>query len=325
MIVKRSAQIDFRVLQYFLGVAEAGSFSRAGELLRVAQPALSRQIRKLEEELNVQLFVRTKVGVELTEAGLMLVPKAQSMLRQISQIAADLRARSSSVKGTVTLGMPPATGELLVSSLVRRCAKDYPDLELKIVEGFSGFLFERLLNEELSLLLMHNPVVTRSISIEPLLTEPMYLVGPGKPMCGVDPVTSDMKLMDVPLILPGSMDSLRLHLENKFGRDGRHLNVKFEVQGLVMIKSMVATGLGYTVCTYAAIHRELSEKRLSAVKLGPPDINSTLCIAYRTEQETMRPVAIVRDLIRSEVHRMVDEKIWRGDPSFAARYDPSNL
>ena len=171
--------MDLRTLRYFVYVAEARSFSKAAVQLRIAQPALSRQIRKLEDEVGIALILRTRRQLELTDAGLLMLQRAHSLLRQAAQTADDVRAHGSRVQGTLTLGVSPTICEALVPRIARECAALHPELRLSFVEGVSGFIFQRLINQELTLCLMHNPPRHRGIEIEPLLTEPMYLIGPG--------------------------------------------------------------------------------------------------------------------------------------------------
>lgn len=323
----RRMWLDFRALRYFICVAEARSFSKAAELMHIAQPALSRQVQRLEEELNVQLFLRSKAGVELTDAGLQLIPKAHALMRQLSNAADDFRNLSRSVVGSLTLGLSPAIGELLVPPLIRQCSVDYPDLELKIVEGFSGLMVERLINEELAVVLVHNPVSHQSLTIEPILIEPMYLVGPADGASKLHAVAPGIEISGLPLILP-SLDhsALRLLIEKEFAAAGLQLNVRHEVEGLVVTKAMVAAGMGYTLCTYGAAHQLVADGRLSAMKLSLPSLPELpvkLCLAYHTERRNMRSLIALRDAIFSAIHQLVDEGKWRGNPQFASTPDPA--
>lgn len=106
-------QLELRTLRYFVCVAEEGALTRAAERLRIAQPALSRQIAKLEADLGVSVFVRTPRGVELTEAGEILLSRSNTILAQIQQTHHDVTAHASNPRGVVVLGMPPTPGEFI--------------------------------------------------------------------------------------------------------------------------------------------------------------------------------------------------------------------
>ncbi len=298
--------MDLRALRYFVYVAEARSFSKAAVQLHVAQPALSRQIRKLEDELGIELVLRTRRQLELTDAGLLLLQRAHSLIRQVAQTADDVRAQGSRIRGTITLGVSPAISEVLGPLIVRQCAMQYPDLRLNFVEGFSSFIFKRLIDQELTLCLMHNPPRHQGIEIEPLLTEPMYLVGPSA--AAGKPAKAGMTLDRVPLILPNRTHSLRMLIERAVAEQGGRLDVAVQVDGYTTTKALIAAGLGYTILPYSAVHQEVEAGQLSAVRLRKPALSWTLSVAYRKDQRTARAVMALRDVIAGEVGKLVTGK-----------------
>ena len=115
--------MDSRSLRYFQAVAEFGSYSRGAEFLRISQPAVSRQIRMLEQELGRPLFARHSHGVNLTEAGRTLLERSQSILRQFDRAREDVRNGVTGPSGTVTIAVPPAAGNFLVPALAQRFAQ----------------------------------------------------------------------------------------------------------------------------------------------------------------------------------------------------------
>ena len=293
--------MDLRALRYFVYVAEARSFSKAAVQLGIAQPALSRQIRKIEDELGIELIRRAGRQLELTDAGLLLLERAHSLIRQIAQTADDVRAQGSRIRGTITIGLSPTVSESVGPAIVRECTARHPDLRLNFVEGFSAFIFKRLIDQELTLCLMHNPPRHQGIEIEPLLTEPMYLVGPGTASSGHPPVKAGMPPDRLPLILPNRTHSLRMLVERALAEHGRRFGVAFQVDGYTTTKAFVAAGLGYTILPYSSVRDEVESRQLSAVRLHKPKLSWTLSIAYRKDQRTARAVMAVRDIIASQV------------------------
>ena len=309
--------MDLRALRYFVHVAEARSFSKAAVQLRIAQPALSRQIRKLEDEVGLALILRTRRQLELTDAGLLLLQRAHSLLRQAAQTADDVRAHGSRVQGTLTLGVSPTICEALVPRIARECAALHPELRLSFVEGFSGFIFQRLINQELTLCLMHNPPRHRGIEIEALLTEPMYLIGPGAaskalpPAKALPPVKPGMTLGRVPLVLPNRTHGLRMLVERGAAATGGHLDVAFQVDGYTTTKALVAAGLGYTVLPYSAVRQEVGAGALSAVRIHRPALAAwTLSAAYRKDQAQARAVTALRNIIAAAVDKLATDGFW---------------
>jgi LysR family transcriptional regulator, nitrogen assimilation regulatory protein len=296
----RSA-MDLKTLRYFVYVAEARSFSKAAVQLRIAQPALSRQIRKLEDEIGVPLVLRTRRQLELTDAGLLLLQRAHSLLRQVGQTADDVRAHGTRVQGTITIGVSPTISDSLVPHIVRASAERHPELRLNFVEGFSGFIFQRLINQELTLCLMHNPPRHRSIEIEPLMTEPLFLVGPGAAVKDLAPARKGMRLDKVRLILPNRTHSLRMLIERAMAERGAHLDVAIQVDGYTTTKALVASGLGYTVLPLSSVQKEIEEHQLTAAPLRKPALSWTVSVAYRKDQSAARAVSALREIIAASV------------------------
>jgi len=308
--------MDLRALRYFVHIAEVRSFSKAAVQLRVAQPALSRQVRKLEDELGVELIERAGRQIALTEAGSLLLQRARSLMRQVSQAADDVRSRGTDLIGAATLGVSPATCEVLGPIITRECARLYPKLRLDFIEGFSGFIFDRLIKEELTLCILHNPARHRGIEIEPLLSEPMYLVGPPDEVSAPPRKQSRATLESLPLILPNRTHSLRLLIDRALA--GRRIDVAFQVDGYTLTKALVAAGQGYTILPYSAIQRQIETKQLSAAPLSP-QISWTLSLAYRTDQRRARALAGLRDIIHAAIAQLIADGTWHGAPHSRSR------
>ncbi|MCP8940750.1 LysR family transcriptional regulator [Alsobacter sp. SYSU M60028] len=312
--------MELRELRYFVQVAELKSFSKASVHLRIAQPALSRQVRKLEEELGVELFVRAGRGLHLTHAGMLLRDHAQALLRQVTQAADDVRAHAGEVTGSITIGVPPSAGEVLIPTVVRRSLQLHPGLRINIVSAFSGDLYEKLLNQELDLCLLHNPAPHRNLDIQELLVDHMYLIGPGPGFPAVPPVTKAMagNIDGLPLIMPSRVHNSRVVLESSVQERGGGLNIKHQVDGLLLIKSMVREGLGYTVLTYGSVYMEVEAGVMTAEPLTP-EVTWTLCMAHNHEQRMRGPVQALMEIIRDEIQTLVDQHKWRGTPKYVPR------
>lgn len=292
--------MELRTLRYFVYIAEARSFSHASVRLRVAQPALSRQISKLEAEIGHALFLRTGRRLELTEAGQLLLTRAQALLRQASNALDEVRTFGSDLSGTVTIGVSPAITEILAPLILRECGLLHPNVKIRFVEGFSGLIFDQLLNQELMLCLLHNPPHHKAVDIHPLLTEAMYLVGPPRGHKGLPPARADMKLESLPMILPNRTHGLRRLLEEALEGTNR-LNVVVQTDGMITTRALVAAGHGYTILPYSAVHSQLVSKQLSSVRLDDLLINWTLCLACRSDQRSARPVQAILAIINAQM------------------------
>jgi LysR family nitrogen assimilation transcriptional regulator len=137
--------MELRELRNFMRVARAGRVSRAAGELRLAQPALSRQIRKLENELGVSLFTRHGRGVRLSAAGSLLLERAEAITHLVHQTGEEIREDRSPARYRITLGVPPAAGRLLIPPFVERFHQAWPQTTLHMREGVSSSLQEWLL------------------------------------------------------------------------------------------------------------------------------------------------------------------------------------
>lgn len=149
--------MDFRQLRTFACVAELGSLSKASDTLRVAQPALSRQIKLLEHELRTELFTRNGRGMVLTDAGRLLLARTSGIVRQIDQIRDDIQSAGGAPSGRVVLGLVPTVSCVLSARLARRTVERYPGISLCIVESYSGHLIEWLHRGEMDLAVIYGP------------------------------------------------------------------------------------------------------------------------------------------------------------------------
>lgn len=170
--------MDIRQLRALLAVAETGSATKAAEMLRIVQPAVSRHIRLLEEEFGVELFGRERHGMVLTEAGKTLAEYGRRALQELDRARAEIRPASGAISGTASIGLLPSTCELLAAELVASVKHKHPALVVRLTVGYAGNLMQWLEAGDVETALLYDPKSGPGIHIEPLLDERLYLVGP---------------------------------------------------------------------------------------------------------------------------------------------------
>ena len=168
--------MNLKQLEYFVQVAELGSFSKAAVALDVAQPALSRQVRALETEVRQQLFLRNGRGVALTDAGKRLFDHSVAVLQLITHAREDLGASRDEPVGRVTIGLPPSIGRQLTLPIIDRFKQELPVAKLAVVEGLSSHIVEWVTTGRVDVGLVYNPEAQAGLEIVPLLQEAMGLV-----------------------------------------------------------------------------------------------------------------------------------------------------
>jgi LysR family nitrogen assimilation transcriptional regulator len=303
--------MDTRALRYFQAVAEFGSYSRGAEYLRISQPAVSRQIHALEQELGRPLFVRHSRGVSLTDAGRTLLERGQAILRQFDQAREDIRRGHAGTAGTVTLAVPPAAGNLLVPELARRFTAAYPNVFLKIAAGFSVYIHEWMVRGRVDLACLHDPVPQPGFVVTPLAREEVFLVGRRGSLHLPRGHVRTQDLADVPLILPARPNASRRLLDGWLARRGIRLNVRMEADDHLIIRALLKEGVGYSLLTQGAFRSELPLRELQAWPLRPRAFWG-LALMEMPDERRNEAVAALAVLIRSTLRDLVRAKKWPG-------------
>lgn len=284
--------MNLKQLEYFVQVAELGSFSKAAAVLDVAQPALSRQVRALETELGEYLFLRNGRGVALTDAGKKLFDHSVAILQLVTHARADLGASRDEPVGRVTVGLPPSIGRLLTVPLVERFKTDLPSARLAVVEGLSTHIVEWVMSGRVDVGLVYNPEAHPGLDIVPLRHEPLGLVSPPPKSrrAAAEPAPLPMKeLSRFPLIVPERVHAMRRLLETQAVLAGVKLDIAWEVSSIPSIVELVRAGHGHAVLTpsgVAALAGDLVLRRLV-----DPETTSVLCLV---SSALKRPTALAQ-------------------------------
>lgn len=304
--------MDFRQLNTFLLVAELGSLSKAAERLRIAQPALSRQIRLLEDDLHATLFHRHGRGMALTEAGELLSRKAQSIMRQLDDTRAELAGGDAMVSGRVCLGVPPTVGDVLAARLVEKFHARHPAVMLRVLPAFSGYLVDFLHRGEVDLAIMYGIDRGPDIGLSPLIEEQLYLVGPGSAGLRRDKPVPFTYLAERKLVLPSPRHGLRVLIDDAAKRLDMRLSVPLEADALQTLKDLVIRDQGYTVLPRGAVLREIDAGQLCAAPVSPPRLLRRLVLAQALGRPMSNAARLFAAMLREEIVAMCENGILDG-------------
>lgn len=271
--------MNLKQLEYFVRVAELGSFSKAALILNIAQPALSRQVRLLETDLHVTLLTRTGRGVVLTEAGKRLFDHSIGILQLVARATEDIEAARDMPTGRIVIGLTPSMGRVLTLPLVESFRRALPKARLVIVEGLSTHLTEWIATGRVDLGLILNPEPNPAIEVTPLLDEPLGLVGPANRKKGKSAPIAFAELIKYPLILPERSHALRKLLETQAAQCSLKLDVGFEVSSVQSILDLVAAGYGYAVLSQTALRASGRPEAFAFRPLTKPALNSKFFLA----------------------------------------------
>lgn len=304
--------MDFKQLRALVTVAETGNVTRAAELLHIVQPAVSRQLKLLEDDVGTVLFERGRHGMELTEAGKTLVEYARRVLDEIERARAEMRPSQGAIGGIVTVGLLPSTCDLLSSPLVAAVAQSYPGIRVRISMSYAGHLQQWLESGEVDAALLYNPRPNQSLNTEALLDEDLWVVGLPSSGLSRDKPMRLSELATHPLVLPGGAHGLRTLVEHAAALKDLKLNVVAETNAMSVQKCLVLGGHGLTVLPTIAAVDDLAHGRLAAAPLTDPDLKRRIVLALPTTRQTTAPVRCVVTALVQCIKEAVSRGDWGG-------------
>lgn len=282
--------MDLKQLKYFVRVAELGSFVKASDLLDVAQPTLSRQVRALEIELKTSLFHRNGRGVQLTPLGARFLEQAHGVLHAAEASLQVLQHGERRLTGRVVCGLTPSIGRLLMTEYVRRFKSELPDATLAITTQLSTALHEQLRASRLDFAILHDADLPNSLEATRLRKQSLFAVG--LEAIGPDAHQVAIKaLSKVPLIMPPEAFGARKTFELAAARAGVILDVRYEVDAVDAVFELVAHGLGHTIATEMATLALRGRKEISVQRVISPNITSELSLVTPA-QRTLTPLQL---------------------------------
>jgi LysR family nitrogen assimilation transcriptional regulator len=309
--------MDLKQLEYFVRVAELGSFTKAAALLGVAQPALSRQVRLLEVEMRQSLLLRNGRGATATEAGRILLEHGRGILHQIERAKEDLGNISRTPAGRVAVGLPPTVARVLSVALTREFRKRLPHASLTITEGLSVSMTEWLKAGRLDIALLYNPAVSADIELAPLFNDELHLIATRNPRGGARAERTGRpagrsagrsattialpEVAKLPLVIPSRPNAIRMLVESAMAGIGCRPNIALEIDGVAAILALVGDGAGYAILPRHAVAVASQPDAFDTRRIVRPVVTSRLEIATSSRRATTLTqkamVALIRDVV----------------------------
>jgi LysR family hydrogen peroxide-inducible transcriptional activator len=247
--------MEVHQLRYFCAVAETGSFTRAAEREQVAQPSLSQQIMKLEEELGVRLFDRLGRSVRLTEPGQLFLPRARTVLSELKAAKEEVAERQAIVSGPVTIGVIPTIAPYFLPPRIAVFSRKYPQAAINVVEDVTAHLLDRLRGGLVDLAILALPTRGQDLDCFPLLTERVYAILPKAHGLARRRSVSMKELREEPFLLLRDDHCFRETAIDVCKRARINPQIVFESGQFSSILAMVGAGLGVSVAPEMALER----------------------------------------------------------------------
>ncbi|NMG76887.1 LysR family transcriptional regulator [Aromatoleum diolicum] len=261
-----------RRLQVFSAVAKYGSFTRAAEHLFMTQPAVTFQIKQLEEHFNTRLLERGHGKVSLTQAGEVVMAYAERILDLSDELESRVSELTDELGGSLNIGTSTTIAAYWLPQLLEGFKRKYPRVIPRVVVGNSQLTEDRVASRELDLALIE--IASEQPAVERLAAtrdELLVICRPGDPLAKYDKLTA-ADLRDHPFITRDPGNGIRILAEEFFAAAGigvDQLTVSAELGSLATVKHLAAEGIGYAIASRAAIQRDIREGRLVAIPLEP--------------------------------------------------------
>ncbi|MFG1349792.1 LysR family transcriptional regulator [Xanthobacter autotrophicus] len=302
--------MDLRQLKYFVQIAESGNFSRAAEVLRIAQPSLSQQMKNLEEELGVELLLRHARGVTLSELGQQFYDHARRILEEVDRVKDQVRSKSLNPSGRVAVGLPTSACRGLGLPLISAMAEHQPNISLHVVEAMTGYLDDFLQAGRLDVALLYDHKAFEHVAWTEMMAEDLMLfVAPDHPLAAKGSVPF-RDMFEWPIVLPGAPNVMRTVIEQFAARNDVE-PVAMACDSLPTIARLVRSGRALGVMPHFAFMDEMARGEMVAVSILDPTPSWRLSVVVSQRSMNPRGSEAVAKVMANVIAEMVETGTWR--------------
>jgi len=275
--------MEIQALRYFVEVAHRQGFTRAGQALHVTQPAVSKAVKALEEELGTPLLVRDRRGVQLTEAGRQVLVRAEGVLDALREIEEEVAGAVRLRRGRLRLGVPPMVGVTFLPPLLAEFHRAHPGILLELREEGSHRIEELVLGRELDVGAVVLPTDEQAFATLPFVDDELRVVLPARhPLAGRRSLALE-ELKDTPFVLYRAEFALHGHIREACRRRGFEPRVVSESSHWDFIVAMVAARIGVAFLP-DPICRQLDRRRVRTVRMTGPPIPWRVALIWRDDR-----------------------------------------
>ena len=293
-----------RRLQVFFAVAKHGSFTRAADSLFMTQPAVTFQIKQLEEHFNCRLFERQHQRIALTPAGDLVFEFAEKILALSDEMEGRVAELTGQMGGTLDIGASTTLGEFILPSVLSQFNELFPQVHLRMVVGNSEQIQTSVLEGALDIGLIDCPNQTKSFLAEAIGKETLAVVcAKSYPLAGMDTVkAAELPEYEYVSREPGSgtRECVEAYLKAN-GMSQDQLKTVMELGSPEALKNVVQTGLGFALMSPAVVRRELERGDLVALELEPP-IQRQFLLILPKERFRSRTISAFCDYVKRSLN-----------------------
>jgi DNA-binding transcriptional LysR family regulator len=297
--------MDLRQLEILCAIAEVGTFTGAGERLHVSQPAVSRQVILLEEELGEPLFIRQGRSAIPTAAGLTLIQLGHRLLQDLTTTVGQIRDERHELNGTIRIAGGMTVCLYVFPLLLKEFRRQHPRVELKLITGATPRLIRQLKTGLVDLGLLTLPIDEPSFVVVPALREELMVVMPADhPLAGKRRVKPE-ELAGEPFVLFESSSNTRRTVDRLFTNAGIEPRVVLETENVEILKALVSSGIGLTIIPFQSVEGEVRSGRLACARVSGATLERETGWVYprakhppRAVHEIIRTLDVIRGRLR---------------------------
>ncbi len=305
--------MELRQLRYFVAIVDHGSLSRAALVLHVAQPALTQQLRQLEDELGAQLLHRSAQGVLSTDAGKIFYEHAQAILKQVGDARSAVTQSATRPSGSVTLGLPHSISGALALPLLMAARTSYPEITLQLTEELTGNLAAQLKSGRINLAVLFDDGQLAAFAAAPLVTEElMFICRPHAPYAPAGPQVTLAEALASTLILPAQQQGVRPRIEKVAREAGLALSTVIEINSIAILKSALLADMGATILPVAPLLAEVGSGALLAYPIVEPALARSVSLCASKNIPLTNAAAAVGRLVHQVTRELCEGGAWRG-------------
>lgn len=304
--------MELRQLRYFVAIVDHGALSRAALVLHVAQPALTQQLRQLEDELGAKLLHRSAQGVLSTDAGKVFYQHAQAILKQVADARAAVTQSATRPSGSVTLGLPHSISGALALPLLLAARERYPEITLQLTEELSGNLTEQLRAGRINLAVLFDDGQLGQFATSAMIAEQLaFLCRADAPCAGTGPITLAEALATT-LILPAQQQGVRPRIERVAREAGLAPGEIIEINSIAILQSAILAGMGATILPVAPLQADIARGAICARPIVAPALARSVTLCASKAIPLTNAAAAIEALVLAVTRELCERGAWPG-------------
>lgn len=295
-----------RQIEYFVALYDERSITKAARRLNVVQPALSMQISRLERTFKTKLFERTSRGVVPTDTGRTFYGYCQKILGDVYEAERYLGDSSGKITGKLTIGLMPSVANSVLPAVLAEYKASYPDVNLVIVEGYSGSLIDQLHSGKLDFAVVNNIGALGRTAITPLFRDYLVLVTRYVPGKRVPADVPCHRLQDYKLVLPTPRQGMRLLVDSILASHGMALQPEIELDSMGPTLELVRESDWATILPVVAVKHAVDKKLLRSQRIVEPDIPREVMVVSPSTRAPSIAAEMFLKILKTKVNELLE-------------------